>query len=203
MQKIVRNYGAFLERTTELFNSAALKHGVQCRRGCNECCTNGFFDITLLDALHLQARLRKLPAAVRKRLKARANEQLDLLEKKGAFSRKRPVLRTLAAIDKVSRNSTRLSCPALENGACVIYEHRPHICRIFGPTVRGARRAVQIEGCGYFAREIPEADFPVLSNYADEDVLLEALYRKAGRKGIREIDTIIPAAIALDLRKWL
>lgn len=203
MQRIVRNYGKFLEQTSELFAQATRKHNVKCLRGCHECCTNGFFDITLLDAIHLHARMKKVPADVRRRVIERANEQLDILEKKGAFFRKKPVIRTLAGIDKVSRNSSKMSCPALENGVCVIYNDRPHICRIFGPTVRGKRRAVSIEGCGYFKREIPEADLPIMSNYADEDVLLDALYRKAGRKGMREIDTIIPAALTMDLRKWL
>ena len=203
MQNVIRNYGKFLEKTTVQFTDAARRHGVQCRRGCHECCANGFFDITLLDAIHLRARLRKVPAEVRKRVIARANEQLDILEKKEAFSRKNPVIRTLAQIDLVSRRSTRMSCPALENGACVLYEHRPHICRIFGPTVRGKRRAVHLEGCGYFERELPETDFSILDNYADEDVLLKAMFTKAGRKRVLELDTIIPAAIAMDLRKWL
>jgi Fe-S-cluster containining protein len=113
------------------------------------------------------------------------------------------LIRTLAKIDLVSRRSTRMSCPALENGACVLYEHRPHICRIFGPTVRGKRRAVHLEGCGYFEKELPETDFSILNNYADEDVLLKAMFTKAGRKRVLELDTIIPAAIAMDLRKWL
>ncbi len=203
MHRIIKNYGKFLGETSDLFNKAARKHRVKCRRGCHECCSNGFFDITLLDALHLQGSLKKLPAAVRKRVVARANEQLDILEKKEAFSRKDPIIRSLAQIDLVSRRSGKMSCPALENGACLIYEHRPHICRIFGPTVRGPRRAVRIEGCGYFTRDVPEEDLPMLINYADEDALLKALYTKAGRRRVREIDTIIPAAIAMDLRKWL
>ena len=31
----------------------------------------------------------------------------------------------------------------------------------------------------------------------------KAMFVKAGRKRIREVDTIIPAALALDLKKWL
>jgi len=33
--------------------------------------------------------------------------------------------------------------------------------------------------------------------------MLKAMFVKAGRKRVREVDTIIPAAIALDLEKWL
>ncbi len=204
MKKIIRSYGKFLALTSEQFAEAAGKHRVRCRRGCHECCASGFFDITLLDALHLRESVKRLPAAVRKKVAARANEQLDLLEKKGAFSRKDPLLRSGRAIDAISRRSARMRCPALDdNGACLIYHHRPHICRIFGPTIRGKRRAVQLEGCGYFKNEIPESDFPVLSNYRDEDALLKAMFTRAGRKRKREVDTIIPAALVLDLEKWL
>jgi Fe-S-cluster containining protein len=203
MDLIVKDYGVFLSRTSELFRAAAKKHRVKCKRGCFECCSSGFFDITLLDALHLRAAIENIPAPVRERILARAHEQLDILEKKKAFSRRNPLLKSLADIDRVSRRSAKVACPALENGACMIYDHRPHICRIFGPTVRGPRRAVRLEGCGYFTRDLPETDFPILSNYADEGLLLKALFSEAGRKRIREVDTIIPAALTMDLTKWL
>src|SRR5512147_518737 len=201
MKRIVNNYTKFLELTTEQFREATKKNKVKCKKGCHECCASGFFDITLLDALHLRESLKKLPPDIRKRVVDKANEQLDILEKKGAFSRKDPLLKTLPAIDSISRRSAKMSCPALDdNGACLIYEIRPHICRIFGPTIRGKRRAVHLEGCGYFKRDIPDTDLDILKNYADEGVLMKALFTKAGRRRKREIDTIIPAAIVLDMR---
>ncbi len=204
MKKIVKNYSKFLQITSEQFTEAARKNRVKCLRGCHECCASGFFDITLLDALHIRDSLKKVPAPVRKRVVDRANGQLDILEKKGAFSRKDPLLKTLASIDSISRRSAKMRCPALDdNGACLIYDFRPHICRIFGPTVRGPRRAVRLEGCGYFKRDIPEADFAILNNYKEESVLIKAMFTRAGRKRVREVDTIISAAIALDLEKWL
>lgn len=203
MKKVIRDYAKFLSMTSETFGAATKKLGVKCKRGCHECCANGFFDITLLDALHLRAALKKVPAAVRKRVIAKAEEQLDILEKKKAFSRKNPILKTLKDIDSVSRRSAKMSCPALENGGCLLYHHRAHICRIFGPTIRGPRRAVRLEGCGYFTRDIPESDLPILDNYEAEEKILRAMYTKAGRKRIRDIDTIIPAALTLDMEKWL
>lgn len=203
MNRIVKKYAAFLEKSSRTFGEATKKNGVKCKRGCNECCSVGFFDITLLDAIHLKSALRKVPAEVRKRVIARANEQLDILEKKKAFSRKDPLLKTLPSIDAISRRSAKMSCPALENGVCMVYAMRPHICRIFGPTIRGPRRAVQLEGCGYFKKDIPAADYPIFEHYTEEKKLQKAMFVKAGRKRIREVDTIIPAALTLDLRKWL
>ena len=147
---------------------------------------------------------KKFRRNIRNHVVNKANEQLDVLEKKGAFLRKDPLLKTLAAIDSISRRSAIMGCPALDdNGACLIYEHRPHICRLFGPTIRGTRRTVRLEGCGYFQREISDTDFDILQNYKAEDMLLRAMFTKAGRKRVREVDTIIPAALTLDLRKWL
>jgi Fe-S-cluster containining protein len=204
MKRIVNKYAKFLELTTEQFREATKKNKVKCKRGCHECCSVGFFDITLLDALYLREGLKKIPAGIRKRVVDKANEQLDILEKKGAFSRKDPLLKTLPAIDSISRRSAKMRCPALDDeGVCLIYDIRPHICRIFGPTVRGKRRAVRLEGCGYFVHDLPEEDYPILDHYADEDVLRKSMFVKAGRKRIREVDTIIPAALVLDLEKWL
>ncbi len=204
MHRIVKKYGDFLEMTSKRFAEATRKHGVKCKRGCNECCSVGFFDITLLDALHLRAKLRDVPSPVRERVIAKANEQLDILEKKKAFSRKDPLLKSLPAIDSISRRSAKMACPALdENGACLIYNQRPHICRIFGPTIRGPRRAVRLEGCGYFSKDIPEADYPIFDHYELEKEMQKSMFRKAGRKRVREVDTIIPAAIALDMKKFL
>jgi Fe-S-cluster containining protein len=204
MHRIVKKYGKFLEMTTKRFREASRKHEVQCKRGCYECCSVGFFDITLLDALHIRASLKAVPSAIRQKVLAKANEQLDILEKKKAFSRKDPLLKSLPAIDSISRRSAKMSCPALnENGACLIYEQRPHICRIFGPTIRGPRRAVRLDGCGHFTKDIPEEDFPIFDHYKEEKEMQKAMFKKAGRKRIREVDTIIPAALALDMKKWL
>jgi Fe-S-cluster containining protein len=204
MNRIVKKYTQFLQRSSKVFSSAASKYNVGCKKGCHECCSVGFFDITLLDALHIRATLKHVPEPIRERVVAKANEQLDILEKKGAFSRKDPLLKSLPAIDSISRRSAKMKCPALDdNGACLIYDQRPHICRIFGPTIRGPRRAVRLEGCGYFKKDIPEADFPIYDHYEEEKEMQKAMFRKAGRKRIREVDTIIPAALTLDLKKWL
>ncbi len=204
MHRIIKKYASFLEKSSERFREATRKHGVGCRRGCYECCSVGFFDITLLDAIYLRAALRQVPALVRDRVIAKANEQLDILEKKKAFSRKDPLLKSLPAIDAISRRSAKMSCPALDDsGVCLIYDYRPHICRIFGPTIRGPRRAVRLEGCGYFTKNIPEDDYPIFDHYGEEKEIQRAMFKKAGRKRLRPVDTIIPAALALDMKKWL
>lgn len=204
MKKIAANYSRLLRAMSASFRMASDKHQVTCRSGCFECCAKGFFDITLLDALHIRDNLTKVPAHIRERVVETANAQLDLLEQKGAFFRSKPLLTSLAAIDAISRRSVKLRCPALdERGACLIYEIRPLICRIFGPTVRGPRRADRLTGCGYYRREIPDTDFPLFSHYEVRDRLMKEMFTRAGRQRLWEVDTIIPAALALDLEPWL
>ncbi len=95
-----------------------------------------------------------------------------------------------------------MHCPALDvRDRCMLYEHRPLLCRTFGPVIRGTRRSVLADGCGHFSKDIPEEDFPILSIYKDEDVLLRKFALKDARR-VRRIETIIPAALALDLDEW-
>ncbi len=204
MKKIAANYSRLLRDISTSFRMAAKKHQVTCRSGCFECCAKGFFDITLLDALHLRDNLKKVPAHIRERVVETANAQLDVLEQKGAFFRSKPLLTSLTAIDAISRRSAKMRCPALdERGACLIYEIRPIICRIYGPTVRGPRRAVRLTGCGYYRRELPDRDFPLFSHYEVRERLMKEMFTRAGRQRLWEVDTIIPAALALDLEPWL
>ncbi len=204
MNQLLLRYKDFLTEADEHYRHATKKHKVRCRKGCSECCATGFFDITLLDALYLHEAMKRVPSPLRKRITAKAEEQLDLLEEKKIFSRREPLLRSVSAINAVCRKSVKMSCPALsEYGRCLIYEYRPHICRIFGPTIRGMRRKVWLKGCRYFAKEIPENDFGMVDLYVEEINLKQELFQKAGRKGRLDIDTIIPAAIALDPGNWI
>ncbi len=203
MKKVLKNYSLFLRVVGDLFAHAAARNRASCKRGCHACCT-GLFAISPLDALHLRESLGKVSTAVRKRILRTANEQLDHLEGLRLFSRDSPLMKSDTAIDAIARRSADLRCPALDSrNRCMIYEYRPLICRTFGPTVRGARRSVLAEGCGDFLKDITEKDFPIPGIYKDEDVLLKALFEAAGHGRVRRFETIIPAALALDMRKWL
>ena len=54
-----------------------------------------------------------------------------------------------------------------------------------------------------FKKDIPEKDFPIFDHYDEEKEMQRTMFRKAGRKRLRAVDTIIPAALTLDLKKWL
>ncbi|MDA8100477.1 MAG: YkgJ family cysteine cluster protein [Nitrospiraceae bacterium] len=204
MNRLLLRYKDFLERSSENFLHATAKHDAECKQGCFECCSTGLFDITLLDALYLQDAMTRIPVRARERITATANQQLDMLEEQNLFSRKNPFLKSVRAINALSRMSARLSCPALdEKGKCLIYNHRPHICRIFGPTIRGMRRKVWLNGCRHVSADIPVEDFGMADQYVEEIHMKHEFFRKMGVTSIPDMDTIMPAAIVLDLRKLL
>ncbi len=204
MDALLLRYKDFLKLSAERYVQATRKHHIRCKPGCHECCTTGFFDITLLDALYLREALQRIPARIRRQIIAKANDQLDRLEEKKVFSRKEPLLRSVPAIKALARATQEMSCPALgKSGKCIIYKDRPHICRVFGPTIRGYRRKVWLRGCRYFKKDVREEDVGMADQYVEETMMKQELFQNAGRRKIRDIDTIIPAAITLDLREWL
>ena len=108
------------------------------------------------------------------------------------WRRRRPFPAKIPCLNPCPRSmrspGARRKCPApplAKSGGCMIYEQRPHICRIFGPTIRGPRRAVRLEGCGYFKKDIPEEDYPIFDHYEQEKEMQRAMFRKAGRKRLR------------------
>ncbi len=198
MKKAVRQYSLFLRFVGDQFAAASTGNRARCRSRCTVCCT-GLFAISLLDALYLRKSFAAVPAPARKHILAKANEQLDHLEGRRLFSRAVPFLRSGAAVENIAGGSAGMRCPALgDDDRCMLYEHRPLLCRTFGPAIR-ERRTVIATGCGYFSKDFPEEDFPILSIWKDEDVLLRALFTRAGIKRACRIETIIPAALGLDL----
>jgi Fe-S-cluster containining protein len=199
----VATYGRFLELVAEQYEAAIRKSGASCLTRCHICCT-GFFGVSLLDALHLRKNIRSASPAVKRTILARARKQLKELEAKDVFSLRSPLLRTAAALDRIARRSAGMRCPCLgDDDRCMLYMHRPLLCRTFGPAVKTTQRSVVMEGCGHIRGEVQEADFPILSIYRDEDVLLRSLFKKLGIDPRRRIETIIPAALVMDLAKWV
>lgn len=104
---------------------------LQCRRGCSFCC-HGLFEITPADMVVMMDGLRGLERPARAALAERAAEALERLghpELEGLPESERRRFFDEVAVDE--------PCPALSSGgACVIYSHRPLICRTAGLPVR-------------------------------------------------------------------
>ena len=107
---------------------------IQCRKGCSQCCSQ-IFRITQLDAEIIKDYLNKTSIG----------EKNQLLEKASDYIFKsRQEIQNENEYHKV----IKLPCPALDgNGACMIYEARPVICRKFGPPVYDYKNPGNLFAC--------------------------------------------------------
>jgi Fe-S-cluster containining protein len=117
------------------FNRNIQKYGdkIKCRKGCSQCCSQ-IFRITRFDAFVLKDHINKLPENIKISLRKKANVYIENLQREdldGDYFRK-----------------PDFACPALnDEGACLIYEARPVICRRFGPPVFDYKKPNTLFAC--------------------------------------------------------
>jgi Fe-S-cluster containining protein len=163
---------------------------VACRRGCHDCCL-GLFDVTPLDAALLQEGLAALAEAEREGIRDRARA---VLEKAVALQPRLAGRADLAGlsdetVDALCDAAGPLPCPVLgPDGACLLYAHRPLVCRLNGlPVVDLSGRVLADEGCPLNALRAGDAPPAVLgldvrAMRREEERLLKKLGRgDAGR----------------------
>ena len=121
---IVR-YRKILDRADAFFAKVAAEQpqNLQCGKGCSFCCY-GLFEIGSADVAVIAEGLEKLHPMRRKKIIRRAQAILDAAgprdDREAFFDRTEDV-----------------ACPNLdENGLCMMYEHRPIVCRTFGLPIR-------------------------------------------------------------------
>lgn len=103
------------DRMDRAYDAAARQSGFACA-GCeNNCCLTRFYHHTLLEHLYLLEGMAALPL-----------DQQDKIRQQAAA-----VVEQAAAMER--RNQTvRMMCPLNREGRCVLYAHRPMICRLHG-----------------------------------------------------------------------
>lgn len=123
----------------QAFDRSAGQAGFVCN-GCKEnCCRTRFYHHTLVELLYLGTGLAALPSPDRFRLMDKA----------------RQVCAQSAEMDRRGR-TVRVMCPLNENQRCLLYAHRPMICRLHG-IPHGLRRpdgqVVTGPGCDDYDRQ--------------------------------------------------
>ena len=132
------NYRNILDRADAHFASVAASQpqNLQCGAGCSLCCY-GLFEIGSGDVPIIAEGLEKMHASRRKKVIRRA---LEIVE-----SSKHPNLRECSAEEKEAffDRTQSTPCPNLdERGLCMMYEHRPLVCRTFGLPLREGRKYI-------------------------------------------------------------
>ncbi|MBL8944743.1 MAG: YkgJ family cysteine cluster protein [Myxococcales bacterium] len=104
---------------------------IQCKPGCGDCCHQSF-RVSALEGELLREGLAALDPAPRDRILARAR----------AYAPDR-----------------RVPCPALDDGArCLLYEHRPRLCRKYGIPLWHPDRPHEVTTCALNFRGVTDID---------------------------------------------
>lgn len=127
-----RPYKAILEEADAFFGRQLLEQpgNLQCGKGCSLCCY-GLFEIGAGDVATIADGLAALHPMRRAKIIRKA---LETIESTG-----HPDLRDGDPEEKAAffERAGAVPCPVLdESGACMMYDHRPLVCRTFGLPLR-------------------------------------------------------------------
>jgi Fe-S-cluster containining protein len=130
------SYKNILDRADTFFRSVtnAQPQNLQCGRGCSLCCY-GLFEIGPADIPMIAEGLAELHPMRRRMIVRKAVEILA--------ASKHPNLRECSQTEKEKffDRTASTACPNLNDaGECMIYEHRPLVCRTFGLPLRDRDR---------------------------------------------------------------
>jgi Fe-S-cluster containining protein len=126
------DYKSVLDRADAFFASvtATQPQNLECGRGCSLCCY-GLFEIGSGDVPVIAEGLAALHPARRMKIIRRAQKMME--------ETAHPNLRECSPADKEAffDRTASLPCPNLsDEGACMIYDARPLVCRTFGLPLR-------------------------------------------------------------------
>jgi Fe-S-cluster containining protein len=200
---LVDRYRTLLQGADDWFDRCREAAGAElrCASGCSECCRS-LFDITLLDALLLQAGLAELAPENRRPLTATAGVQLARLQERWPGFSPPFLLNDRPEAEWEIPEEDDTPCPLLGSGGrCALYAHRPLTCRLHGlPQIDIGGEIFLGEGCTLNGpldpRQRPELRGEFRHLFTEEARLLRELALRLG-KDTGELDTFICAAILL------
>ena len=207
IQDIVRQYQGVLARVDDWFARCKIEcsEQIHCAAGCSACC-RGLFDITLLDAFLLQTGFAQLPAERQIVIRAKAEGRLRQLQADWPDLHHPYLLNHLPdELWTEMPEDDETPCPLLdENGACLVYAHRPMICRTHGlPNIDCSGESFSDLCCTLnFVDADPllrgELRWSFRGTFEQELDLLAAFTQHLLGTPLREADTFIPLALLID-----
>lgn len=160
------SYKQILQQADSFFHRIKREQGrhLQCV-GCSLCCY-GLFEISAADIPMLAHGLEQLHPQRRRKIIRRAVEVIA--------SSKHPDIRECPPAEKAEffQRTASVSCPNLSDaGECMVYEHRPLVCRTFGLPVRDAECYIGDICDLNFTEASPQERFDAAWNLEWEDEL--------------------------------
>nr|WP_320190569.1 YkgJ family cysteine cluster protein [uncultured Desulfobacter sp.] len=170
---------------------------VFCREKCSDCCY-AIFDLTLIEALYLNHKFNeKFSGTEKANLIAIADKTDRALAKmkRDAYKKVKDGADQLEIVGKMSQE--RVRCPLLgENNLCLMYEHRPITCRVYGiPTSTAGASHI----CGR-TNFVQGKAYPTLNMdkiYTQLQLLSAELVKDINSTNIRMHELLIPVSMAM------
>lgn len=192
-------YEALVQMVDGIFNRVKTDYPkeVFCREKCSDCCY-AIFDLTLIEALYLKDKVLK---------KFSGKEKNDLFEtadktdraltkmKRDAYKKIKTGADELEIVGQMSQE--RVRCPLLgENNLCVMYEHRPITCRVYGiPTSTAG--VSHICGRTNFKQGEPYPTLNMDKIYTQLQLLSAQLIKDIKSENIKMHEMLIPVSMAI------
>ena len=170
---------------------------VFCREKCSDCCY-AIFDLTLIEALYLNDKFLNTFSGKAKNDLFEIADKTDRVlvkMKRKAYKEVKNGADQLEIVAKMSQE--RIRCPLLgEDNLCVMYEHRPITCRIYGiPTSTAGTSHI----CGRTNFKQGDA-YPTMNMdkiYAQLQLLSVQLIKDINSEKIRMHEMLIPVSMAM------
>lgn len=164
-------YEALAKQASAAFDRVAAEHSdcVRCELGCSDCC-HALFDLTLIEAIYINHRFNAAFGPEEKaRVLDRANKidrQIYKIKRKayGELTSGKDETEILAEMAEM-----RVRCPFLdEDDQCILYDHRPITCRLYGIPTQIGDKAHTCGKSGF----VQGSPYPT----ANLDVIVDRLY---------------------------
>lgn len=170
---------------------------VFCREKCSDCCY-AIFDLTLIEALYLNHKFNENFSGTKKAELIGIADKTDRVlakMKRDAYKKVKEGADQLEVVGKMSQE--RVRCPLLgENNLCLMYEHRPITCRVYGiPTSTAGASHI----CGR-TNFVQGKAYPTLNMdkiYTQLQLLSAELVKDIKSANIRMHELLIPVSMAM------
>lgn len=170
---------------------------VFCREKCSDCCY-AIFDLTLIEALYLNHKFNEKFSGNEKAALLTIADKTDralVKMKREAYKKVKEGADQLEIVGKMSQE--RIRCPLLgENNLCLMYEHRPITCRVYGiPTSTAGASHI----CGR-TNFVQGKAYPTLNMdkiYTQLQLLSAELVKDINSTNIRMHELLIPVSMAM------
>jgi len=195
-----KKYEELQKRADRIFEEVKKRYPkeVRCKIGCTDCCY-ALFDLTLVEAMYINYQFFK--NITDKKRQEEILEEANRIDrrvykiKRKLFKEREKGVPTEKILEEASK--IKMKCPLLdEEGRCILYEHRPVICRLYGLPLSfdGKVRTCSLSGF------VPGKKYPVVFVDKLQDRLLmlsKELVESIPTRYTKLWEVLVPLSMAL------